>query len=64
MELKCRALLTAKRIERFVISAHRRSSVVELSFVNPSKDNQFEWRYIIKVYIGIYVAAHHEILLL
>ena len=44
MEPKFRALLTAERIERFVISANRRSSVVELSFVNLSKDNQLEWR--------------------
>ena len=34
MELKYLAVLTAERIERFIISAHRRSSVVGLSFVN------------------------------
>ena len=44
MELKCCTVLIAKRTERFIIRAHRRSSVVELSFVNPSKGSRFEWR--------------------
>ena len=35
MELERRAVLTAERTERFVISAHRRSSAVQSSFVNP-----------------------------